>query len=216
MGNGGAARTKRSTDASTRGTPSRARGRDQEVLDAAAEVFARKGFAAATVQDVADALGILKGSLYYYIDTKEDLLFRVVVEVHEAADALHATVAAATGLSPLEQLLHYVRLQVAWNAQNNVKISVYYDDMEKLSAERLAEVRQRRRAHETFVIEMIASAQEAGEITAAVPPTLLANQVFAVVVWPYRWFRSRNKTTVQELADACADFLRGGLVGAPR
>src|ERR1700733_12619467 len=103
----------------------RARGREREVLEAGAEVFARKGYAAATVQDVADALGILKGSLYYYIKTKEDLLYSVMVEVHEGADALHAEVAAA-GLPAFEQLLLYVRLQLDWNVHNLVKISVYY------------------------------------------------------------------------------------------
>ncbi len=46
--------------------------RDQEVIDAAAKVFYERGFADASVQDVADELGILKGSLYHYIETKED------------------------------------------------------------------------------------------------------------------------------------------------
>jgi TetR/AcrR family transcriptional regulator, cholesterol catabolism regulator len=44
--------------------------RDQEVIDAAAKVFYERGFADASVQDVADELGILKGSLYHYIETK--------------------------------------------------------------------------------------------------------------------------------------------------
>ncbi len=59
--------------------------RRQELIDAAAKIFQDKGYEAASIQDVADALGILKGSVYYYIDSKEDLLFAAIQEVHESA-----------------------------------------------------------------------------------------------------------------------------------
>lgn len=71
------------------------RKRDREVVDAAARVFYRKGYADATVQDVADELGILKGSLYHYIDTKEDLLYRLFEEVHADVEQIREEVAAA-------------------------------------------------------------------------------------------------------------------------
>lgn len=189
----------------------RGRGREQEVLDAAAEIFARKGYAAATVQDVADALGILKGSLYYYMKTKEDLLFRLLEEVHEAADALHAEVAAAVGLTSMEKLLLYVRSQVAWNVENLVKIAVYYNDMRQLGEDRLAELRRRSRAHEVFVTELIAAAQREGDVADDVPAELLANSVFAVIVWPYRWFRPRAAISREALIAECEAFVRGGL-----
>ena len=54
----------------------------REIYDAAARVFSEKGYDGASIQDVADAVGILKGSLYYYIDTKQDLLFGIIDEVH--------------------------------------------------------------------------------------------------------------------------------------
>lgn len=185
-------------------------GRESEVLEAGAEVFARKGYAAATVQDVADALGILKGSLYYYIKTKEDLLYGVMLEVHEGADALHATVAAAD-LPALEQLLLYIRLQLDWNVHNLVKISVYYNDMRQLSPERLAHVRERAKAHERLIAELIAEGQEQGDIVGGVAPTLLANHVLAVVIWPYRWFREGGRTSVDDLVSTCEGFVRRGL-----
>ena len=46
----------------------------REIVDAAAAVFQRKGYEAASTADVADAVGMLKGSLYYYINSKEELL----------------------------------------------------------------------------------------------------------------------------------------------
>ncbi|MCW2984332.1 MAG: TetR/AcrR family transcriptional regulator [Conexibacter sp.] len=191
------------------------RGRDREVLDAAAAVFARRGYSASTVQDVADALGILKGSLYYYIDTKEDLLFCLLEEVHEAAEILHAEVAAAEQLSPLGQLLLYVRLQVTWNTANLVKISVYYNDLRQLSSPRLSDLRRRSKAHEQFIVDLIDAGQRRGEIIDDVPPTLLSHQVLAVVIWPYHWFRPRGPLPAGDLVAACAEFVRRGLARSP-
>ncbi len=49
-----------------------------KIIDAAAKIFREKGYKEATLEDIASEVGILKGSLYYYIDKKEDLLFAVV------------------------------------------------------------------------------------------------------------------------------------------
>ena len=56
------------------------RRREREVLDVAARLFHERGYADTSVQDIADELGILKGSLYHYIEVKEDLLFRLLGE----------------------------------------------------------------------------------------------------------------------------------------
>src|SRR5271155_6200992 len=51
-----------------------------DIVSAAAKVFRTKGYHAATVRDIADEVGILKGSLYHHFDSKEDLLYLVVKE----------------------------------------------------------------------------------------------------------------------------------------
>jgi AcrR family transcriptional regulator len=68
--------------------------RHDEILEAAISLFSRKGFAAASVQDVADAVGLLKGSLYHYIDSKDDLLFRILDESHRQGTAIMDEIAA--------------------------------------------------------------------------------------------------------------------------
>src|SRR5580658_9380050 len=72
--------------------------RKQEVIDVAARVFHEKGYGSSSIQDIADGVGILKGSLYYYIDSKEDLLYEILRGVHEEALArIETAVAAETG-----------------------------------------------------------------------------------------------------------------------
>src|SRR5262245_38456486 len=52
----------------------------EEIVAAAARVFRSKGYQAATVQDIADAVGILNGSLYHHCKSKADLLYLIVKE----------------------------------------------------------------------------------------------------------------------------------------
>jgi TetR/AcrR family transcriptional regulator, cholesterol catabolism regulator len=189
------------------------RPRDGEVLAAAANVFSRRGYAAATVQDVADELGILKGSLYYYTRTKEDLLFRLLSAVHDDVDALLEAVAAIEGLTPLERLSEYVRRQAAYNLRNLVRITIYYNDLDQLRDERRREMLRRRRQHEDFVTGLIEEGQRGGEIDPAGDPRLLARTVFAVILWPYRWFRPRGRLRIEEVAESCVAFVRGALAG---
>src|SRR3954463_4495580 len=119
-------------------TTGRQRRREQEVLDAAARVFHERGYTDATVQHVADELGILKGSLYYYIETKEDLLFRLLEQVHDEVDELLAHVAAESeGQPPLARLEQYVRVQVQHSVRHLARLSVYYHDVDQLGPERL-------------------------------------------------------------------------------
>ncbi|TMJ43828.1 MAG: helix-turn-helix transcriptional regulator, partial [Alphaproteobacteria bacterium] len=49
-----------------------------DIVSAAAKVFRTKGYHAATVRDIAEEVGILKGSLYHHFASKEELLYLVV------------------------------------------------------------------------------------------------------------------------------------------
>ena len=163
--------------------------RDQEVIDAAAEVFYERGFADASVQDVADELGILTGSLYHYIETKEDLLFRLLEELHDEVQAILEEVAAVEGLDPLQRLELYVRKQVLFNLENLPRVAVYYNDYERLSPDRRTQIVARRRALERYVTAVIEEAQSAGEANPELDARLLSNFIHGASIWTYRWFR---------------------------
>jgi AcrR family transcriptional regulator len=189
------------------------RKRDDEVVAAAAKVFYERGYSAATVQDIADELGILKGSLYHYIKTKEDLLFRLFEQVHKGVEAILEDVLAVEGLNPLERIELYVHRQIVNNLNDLTRISIYYHELDRLSEERRRAVIAWRRRHDRFMRDLIRQAQEQGLADASVDAGMLANCVFATVIWPYRWFHAGSKDTPESIADTCTAFVSRGLVG---
>jgi TetR/AcrR family transcriptional regulator, cholesterol catabolism regulator len=197
--------------ASSKGRP--ARKRDAEVLAAATRVLSRRSYADATVQDIADELGILKGSLYHYIKTKEDLLFWLLEDVHSDVEDIRLQVAQAEGLTPVERISLYVRNQVLYNLANLERISIYYHDLEALSGERLEQILGARHAHERFIAGLIRDAQAQGLAEKSLDPTVITNCVFATIIWTYRWFRPSGRITGAAVAEQCANFAVQGITG---
>lgn len=187
--------------------------RDQEVIDVAAKVFYERGFADASVQDVADELGILKGSLYHYIDTKEDLLFRILEELHDDVQEILEEVVAAEGLKPLERLELYVRKQVLFNLENLPRIAVYYNDYDRLSEARRAQIVARRKVHEHYLTDVIEQAQGTGDANPDLNARLLSNFIHGAFIWTYRWYRPGGRVSREKVADTCAQFVLRGVSG---
>jgi AcrR family transcriptional regulator len=196
------------------GPPTRnRRRRDDELLGAAARVFADRGYSDASVQDVADELGILKGSLYHYIKTKEDLLFWLLEGVHNDVERIREEVAAIEGLDPLERIAEWVRRQVLYNMDNLDRISIYYHDMDRLSPGRLEILTQKRKADSRFIINLIREAQAQELADPALDARVLSNCLFATVIWIYRWYNPNGQISRAKIADTCAESVTHGLLG---
>jgi AcrR family transcriptional regulator len=187
--------------------------REREIVDAAAEIFHRQGYADTSVQDVADAVGILKGSLSYYIKSKEDLLFRVLEEVHEDAHGIIEEVAAMNA-PPLERLAAYFRKHVEYNTHNLTKVAVTYHDFGLLSGERRETIIKERQVYERFVVGLIKEAQEAGDVRPEVDARLAAYSALGMANWVYTWYKPSGKTTPEELAELISEMIVGGLRAA--
>lgn len=189
------------------------RGREQEILDAAVDIFHAKGYSATSVDDVAASVGILKGSLYYYMDSKEDLLRRIVEEVHEDVEELIQASLARTELPPLQRLAEYVRAQVDYNVRNIKRVRVYYHDYEQLSPAVLASVRKSRRTNEHRIVDLVKEAKDADEVPASLNERLATKTAFATITWMYTWYKPGGGVSGKEFGDFCADFVVNGLRG---
>jgi TetR/AcrR family transcriptional regulator, cholesterol catabolism regulator len=184
------------------------RNRDAEVFDAAIKIMATKGYSAMTIQEVADAVGVLKGSLYHYFSSKEDLLFSVIENSYLNA-AAEAKEVAALGLGPLEELLEYLRRQVVWYLNNQDLAKIYQTEARHLKGERLEQMKQRGRNYEKYMVDLIVAAQENGTIQNRAHPRIIFGYVGGALESVRNWsggaFRSRSH---QELTDAFLDLTR--------
>src|SRR6266516_4679359 len=157
-----------------------------ELIEVATDVFYAKGYDAASLQDIADRLGMLKGSLYYYIQSKEDLLYDVIKAVHEEGLANIESLAAGEG-DALGRLRNVIIGHIEHECRDLTKTAVFLHELQALSPER-----------------------QAGLIRAEVNPRLAALSILGSVNWVYRWFRTGGEFTAHQIGEQFADqALRG-------
>ena len=186
--------------------------RTQDIIDTAAEIFHEQGYSETSVHDIAEAVGILKGSLYYYIRSKEDLLFQVLSDVHDAFKGIVERTKAIDAPA-VERLRYYIREHVIFNTQNVTKMAVFYHDYRALSEEPLAEIVERRRFYEEYLRDLIAEAQAEGSVNADLEPKLAAFTLFGMMNWVYHWYSPTGAWTPDEIGEQVASMAIDGLVG---
>jgi AcrR family transcriptional regulator len=176
------------------------------VVDAAAELFSRQGYAATSIQDIADAVGLLGGSLYHYIDTKEDLLYAVILEAHQHTAALgHEAVNLDGDANTKLRLI--VRRHLEGAGANLAKLRVFYNESGSLSPRRLQEIVADRDSYEHSLRRVIKTGQDEGDFAPHLDPVLTSIAILAVLNSVQQWYRPDSPRTIDEVIVTFTDLI---------
>lgn len=188
------------------------RNREADVIAAAIEVFHKKGYAAASIQDVADRVGVLKGSLYYYIDSKEDLLFRIFDESHRQATLIIDEVSALEEPA-LERLRIYFERYILWYLRNLERVGVYFHEWRYLTGESRKTIVHQRHVYEQFVIDLIDAAKREGDIDENLDSKYASFFVLGAANGAPQWYRKGRGDSAEHIASVYASMVIGTLSG---
>ena len=177
--------------------------REDEILAAAARVFREKGYHGASIRDIADSVGLLKGSLYHYIRSKEDLLARLFDGALEETVGELQRVVEGDG-SPRERLRAMVKTYVRAVTENLDAVGLYLREWRALPAPELARLRSRRRAMRALFEDVIAEGMRKREFASA-DAKISALAILGMCNWLFEWYRPRGRMRAEQLADELAD-----------
>jgi AcrR family transcriptional regulator len=170
-----------------------------EIIGAAAEVFYEKGYEAATLQEIADRVGILKGSIYYYIKTKGDLLDHLLLSVHNEGLAMMRECAATEG-SIFDKLAAMVRGHIDYMSRNQSKTSVYLHELKALGPEYRERLFRGHDFRDEF-FTLLKAGQDVGLVAAGLDPKLTAQTMLGWINSLYQWYEPRRRTKTETIAD---------------
>jgi TetR/AcrR family transcriptional regulator, cholesterol catabolism regulator len=154
-----------------------------EVLAAAFDVFVERGYEAATVQDIASRVGLLKGSLYYYIESKEALLYALVKRAYDnIADYLASDDQLPTGDAPT-RLCRFIDLFVGnlSNKASEAEARLVARELHNLSAPHQREIHIKAGLVESYLIDIIVQGITEGSFDERTDPRVAANSIFSVL-----------------------------------
>ena len=180
--------------------------RQQGILDAAAAMFAQHGFNGTSIANLADFCGVSKALLYHYYDSKEALLFDMLL-VHCKILSETASKAVKESNEPEEQLRSLVRALMALYVGSRDKHVVLLNDLHCLPDEQQKEIKEEERKV-LRVIKDVLKKLRPDLTTAQITP--LTMYLMGAINWTYTWFKSQGQITPREYADlATATFLNG-------
>jgi AcrR family transcriptional regulator len=184
-----------------------------DIMAAAIRLFHEKGFHATSMQDIADAVGLQKGSLYHYISSKEDLL---TVIVHGAIAQYIGRLAEVKAMDlPVRQKLELaVRHHLTGIAENLSMLTIFLRESYALNPEQQTLIAEESARYNRMFEELYAEGVARGEMR-DLDPKLVTRTVLGACNWYYRWYRPDGALSIDEMARIATDMLFGGIAAAP-
>lgn len=189
----------------TRRRPRPRRSRE-DILDAAARIFHAKGYDSASVQDIADELGILKGSVYYHVRSKEDMLFEILLREHENLLEHVVDVPSLPGPA-LGKVREFVTRHVEHCARNLVGTGVFFRDFRSLSDERRQTIVGKRDEYEEVLRSLLREGRGTGSVCPDLDPGLTGREIVGMLNWIYQWYNPEGPLSPEELGETMADLV---------
>lgn len=183
--------------------------RRQELSRQAARLFARKGYHGTSIGDLAEAMGVQKGSLYAHIEGKQDLLWETM---RAGADAFHAALDAIPDELPAtERIRLALRAHLRVVSEQLEVATVFMQEWRYLEGERLEEIVRERRRYEERIRSLFREGREHGELRSDLDESAAALLFLSAANWAYTWLRPGGDTDA--LADRLFAILLDGIRG---
>jgi len=178
------------------------------LLRVAVEVFNERGYDGTSMEDLAARLGITKSSIYHHVPGKAELLRLAVDRALDALFAVTAEPAATTGPA-IDRLEHVVRRSVQVLVAELPYVTLLLRVRGNTPVERAA--LRRRRDFDRIVSQLVAEAEEAGDVRPDVDPALTSRLLFGLVNSLTEWYRPDGGLAGPDLADAVVRTAFDGL-----
>ena len=185
--------------------------RREELLALAAGLFAERGLRATTVRDIADAAGILSGSLYHHFSSKEAIVDEILRGFLDALFGEYQRIVDA-GLGPRETLEGMVRASFEAIHLHRDEVAIYQDEIKHLRGNpRFDYLGRRNTEFRAMWTDVLRRGMESGEFRSDLDPKLTYRFLRDTVWVAVRWYRPEDATDHAEIADQYLHIVLDGL-----
>jgi len=185
----------------------------EKILEKAVDLFYRHGFVKASIRDIVRAVGISNSSVYIYFKNKDEILFKIIVDI--GAD-LVAELQDAVGKhhDPVRCLREMIFRQILLSMNKYKKMKIYLEEQYLLPPKLRNKARiQHREIYDLYygkVLEM----EEKG-LVHPIDATVATFGIFAMINWIYRWFNPEERLSIQEVANETVDMVFRSILKEP-
>jgi AcrR family transcriptional regulator len=191
-----------------------ARRRAPEIIEAAARVFAERGFHGATTQDIADVLGIRQASLYYYFPSKEGALELVCLQGVAGFFEVAKAIAAGPG-SAADKLARLIKAHLDPLTDRSDFVRVFLNERQHLPADSRRRIGKWSRGLERVFEDVLKEGVRRGELRSDLDTRLAVLGILGMVNAVANWHRT-EEVAVGRISAEFARLLIGGVLKRPK
>lgn len=182
--------------------------RKDRIVEVATSLFREKGYHATSLEDIADRIGFTKPAIYYYFDSKEDILFTIVSSIVDAA-LKRIRAIANRDARPADRLHDLLVENTRVIIENLDANTVFYNERGLLSPAREREIRKREREYTEVVRDLYEEGVSIGDFV-EMDSNVATATLLGASIWTYRWFDRKGRLSNEQVAQEVARFLRFG------
>lgn len=185
--------------------------KELEIALAAVQLFEQKGYHATSVQDIADAVGLQKGSLYHYIHSKEDLLHAIA---HQAITDFNERLERVL-LSPIsarEKLIEAIENHLLISSANLQTTTVLLREAFSLGEHQHRSIQSQTDKYVQLWTQIIDEGNRTGEFNVT-HPKITALAMLGACNWMYRWYNPSGPMSAKDIAGIFAQLFLNGVTG---
>ncbi|OYD07074.1 TetR/AcrR family transcriptional regulator [Paludifilum halophilum] len=184
-------------------------GRRERILEKSSQLFSKQGYHATTIRDISEACGMLSGSLYAHIQSKEDLLFEITDRGAELfLQSLRPIVDSRA--DPVDKLRRAMIAHIRVITDNLEAATVFFHEWKSLASERRRIIQQKRDRYERMWARLLSEGVESGAFR-IVDEKFARLLILSAANGLYQWYRRSGDLTPEQVADRFTEILLSGL-----
>jgi AcrR family transcriptional regulator len=183
--------------------------REDELLQNAIRLFSRGGFQETSLEEIARELGITRPLFYYYFESKEDLLWRIIGHLGDSLLEQAEPIAAAAEI-PTERIRQIMEKHIKTLLDNIDAFRIYFAERHLLTGNRELRIKRGELRYHNLIADIISQGQELHQFRAG-DPHFLTRLCVGTANSPLRWYRRGGSMSSRETVRAITEFILAGL-----
>jgi len=180
------------------------------IRQAALRLFARSGFAAVSMRQIAAEVGVQAGALYLYTPDKQTLLFELLRD--HMVSLLDAWADIPKGDDPQKQLENFTRFHIRFNLERPEAVFISYMELRNLNAANFASIARLRNQYEAELEQILCDGHANGRFK--VPDTRLSTKaIIAMLTGVTNWYREDGRLSQERVERLYWNMVRRAVGG---
>ncbi|UUZ62671.1 TetR/AcrR family transcriptional regulator [Polaromonas sp. P1-6] len=186
-----------------------------EIVQTASRLFVERGYKSTTLAQIADAAGVDRATVYYYVGSKEELFREAVQDLVNKNAAKAERIFHDKNLDPKQKLAQLVEALMCSYEEHYPHMYVYIQEEMHQVAGDVSEWAQAMSRHtrrwETIFIKLVDEGVTLGMFRSDIPAGISVNALFGMLNWTHRWFKPGGKRSAREIAAWFSEIFFNGM-----